>query len=220
MTMVVMIVTNFWWSVRHTTDSTVNWDDNCDGIVDEGLSDTSVLSWRFNHHRGDADPSSVNDADGEWFEIYNDSGIGLNLDGLGFRDEGSDDFSVSGDLYLLPEEYMVFGTNGNLGTNGGVVVAYEYASGMTLGNSSDEIEIYTSSDIIDTIAWDNGATFPDPNGLSMSLIPEVSAADNDNGYLWCEATTAYGDGDQGTPGAKVIVPMLFWTDNIGHLTIK
>ena len=52
------------------------------------------------------DPTEVNDPAGEWFEIYNNTGVGLNLDGLGFMDDGSDDFTVSGDLYLPANEYL------------------------------------------------------------------------------------------------------------------
>ena len=72
---------------------------------------------------------------------------------------------------------------------------------MGLTNTSDEIYIYTSSDIIDGVGWDNGATFPDQAGASIALNPGTSAADNDL-VNWCEGTSVYGDGDLGTPGAE------------------
>ena len=193
-------------------------DDNCDGIADEAaFLDITVLS------AGDLiitevmpDPVAVSDANGEWFEIYNDTGVGLNLQGLGFMDDGSDDFTVSGTLYLPAGEYMVFGKNADTSTNGGVDVDYEYDSGMGLTNSSDELYIYTSTDFIDSIEWDNGATFPNPSGASIALDPGTSAADNDSGFNWCEGTSAYGDGDLGTPGAEndACPPPLTWSADI------
>ena len=50
----------------------------------------------------------------------------------------------------------------------------------------------------DRVEYDGGATFPDPNGASMSLIDP--ALDNNVGANWCEASTPFGDGDLGTPG--------------------
>ena len=49
------------------------------------------------------------------------------------------------------------------------------------------------------VEWDGGPAFPDPNGASMAL--KSPALDNNVGANWCEATTPYGAGDLGTPGA-------------------
>jgi hypothetical protein len=52
------------------------------------------------------------------------------------------------------------------------------------------------------VAWDDGATFPDPTGASMSLDPSKLTADlNDDGEAWCTSSSVFGDGDLGTPGA-------------------
>ena len=177
-------------------------DDDCDGMIDEdSYLDISLLL------PGDlivteimSNPSAVDDADGEWFEIYNDTGLGLNLNGLGFMDDGSNDFVLTGDVYLFANEYLVLGKNGDTATNGGVNLDYVYGSAMSLGNGTDELYIYNSSDFIDIVMWDNGATFPDPSGASISLNPGTNATDNDDGSNWCEATSSYGDGDLGTPG--------------------
>ena len=196
-------------------------DNNCNGFVDEdAFLDISALV------AGDLiiteimpDPAAVNDSEGEWFEIYNDTGVDLNLNGLGFMDDGSQDFLVSGNLYLLADGYLVFGKNADTSVNGGVEVDYEYGSGMGLTNTSDAIHMYTSADIIDSVAWDNGATFPNPTGASIALDPGTSAADNDDGANWCEGTSAYGDGDLGTPGAEneacpTLPPPLTWSADI------
>ena len=177
-------------------------DDDCDGMIDEdSYLDISLLL------PGDlivteimSNPSAVDDADGEWFEIYNDTGLELNLNGLGFMDDGANDFVLTGDVYLFANEYLVLGKNGDTATNGGVNLDYVYGSAMSLGNGTDELYIYNSSEFIDIVMWDNGATFPDPSGASISLNPGTNSTDNDDGSNWCEATSSYGDGDLGTPG--------------------
>jgi len=52
------------------------------------------------------------------------------------------------------------------------------------------------------VGYDDGATFPDPDGASMSLDPgSYDAGDNDLGGNWCEGASDYNMGDLGTPGA-------------------
>jgi hypothetical protein len=69
-----------------------------------------------------------------------------------------------------------------------------------MGNSDDEVILLDgSSNEIDRVEYDNGTTFPDPTGASMVL--QDPALDNNAGANWCESTTAYGDGDRGTPGS-------------------
>lgn len=68
-------------------------------------------------------------------------------------DYGSNDFIITGDVYLPANEYLVLGKNGDVATNGGVNLDYVYGSSMSLGNSTDELYIYNSSDFIDVVIW-------------------------------------------------------------------
>lgn len=147
-------------------------------------------------------PSMVSDTAGEWFEVYNATATTLDLAGLTIRDWGTDSFSIGAPVYVSPGEYFVFGREGNPGLNGGLTVDYVF-TGMNLGNSDDELEIVNGGGVvIDTVVWDGGPDFPDPNGASMSL--DAGILDdllNDDGLSWCEASSAFGMGDLGTPGA-------------------
>lgn len=166
------------------------------GQVAPGVGDLIVTEVMQN-------PSAVSDANGEWFEVYNTSASILELDGLIISDLGTNTFTVSsgGSLPLNPGEFFVFGNNGNFGTNGGVTVDYVF-SGMSLGNSDDEIIIKSGATTVDSIAWDGGPNWPDPNGASMNLDPSAfDSVSNDDGANWCEGSAPYGAGDLGTPGA-------------------
>jgi len=146
-------------------------------------------------------PSAVSDTNGEWFELFNRTDAPIDINGWTIEDNDSDDFVIdnSGPLNVPAGGYVVLGRNADFGSNGGVNVDYEY-SGMFLSNGSDELVVRDGSLAeIDRVEWDNGATFPDPNGASMSLISPV--LDNNVGANWCTGTTPYGDGDRGTPGA-------------------
>jgi len=148
-------------------------------------------------------PSSVSDSSGEWFEIYNTTNFELDLNGITFHDRGSDSFTISTQQLVSGHSYFVLGNNADSATNGGVTVDYDYGSGMNLANGDDEIVIDNGGTVIDEVDWDDGFSFPDPDGASMQFGGELDPAtdDNNNGYNWCEGSSSIGGGDTGTPGA-------------------
>jgi hypothetical protein len=148
---------------------------------------------------------TVNDPPGEWFEIYNTTDADIDLFGIKFRDDVtlSEFFIVDRSLIIKAKDYAVFAYNGDPATNGGVIADYGYPTeaNYTLANSTDGIVIECNGVIIDSIRWDDGATFPDPDGASMYLLyDKYNSVDNDNGANWAVSTAPYGDGDFGTPG--------------------
>lgn len=145
-------------------------------------------------------PQKVSDANGEWFEIYNASDNTVDLQGFTIKDNGSNSFTIDTSVVIASGGYVVFGRNATTSTNGGITVNYEY-SGFYLTNGSDAIILMNGTTEIDRVEYDDGATFPDPTGASMSLAPCKFAEDNNSGLNWCEATSQYNDIDYGTPGA-------------------
>lgn len=146
-------------------------------------------------------PDAVSDTPGEWFEIYNASGCDVDLDGLMVDDDGTDGFAVSGTTTVVDGDWFVFGADADTGLNGGATVDYDY-SGFTLGNSDDEVVLWNGTVEIDRVNYDGGPNFPDPTGASMNLnVDTTDAVSNDSSGNWCEAVTAFGLGDLGTPGA-------------------
>jgi predicted extracellular nuclease len=144
-------------------------------------------------------PSAVADSAGEWFEIYNNTAAPVDLQGLTVSDNDIDSFTIGTSVVVAPGGFAVLGNNASSGINGGVTVDYQYPSNFFLGNSADELVIFEGAVEIDRVEWDNGATFPDPNGASMAL--NDTANDNNVGANWCTSTTEFGFGDKGTPGA-------------------
>ena len=147
-------------------------------------------------------PLAVSDANGEWFEVYNTTDHPIDMLGMTIRDDGSDSHVIGENLIVPSGDFVVLGNNMDQGTNGGVQVDYSYGSSWFLANGDDEVVIETEDQLeIDRVNYDGGPNFPDPNGASMSLDPDFfDVIANDDGSNWCEATSAYGDGDKGTPG--------------------
>lgn len=158
---------------------------------------------------GDGTPDcTLEDELGEWFEVYNNYGQEINLKGLVIRDDDAEPetFTVSEDLIVPAQGFIVLGNNGDTTTNGGYDSDYTYTGGnggFALSNGDDEIILSNAQGIIDDVRYDNGANFPDDKGYSLSLAPNIlDAMDNDIGTNWCNAGSPFGDGDSGSPGEE------------------
>jgi len=148
-------------------------------------------------------PSAVADSAGELFEICNQGSTAVDINGWTIQDNDFDSHVVDngGPLVIDVGTVLVLGNNSDTATNGGAPVDYQY-SGFFLGNSSDEIVLLDNSLVeMDRIEYDNGVTFPDPNGASMEFI--WLSIDNTDGSSWTSfSDTTFGDGDFGTPGIR------------------
>lgn len=137
----------------------------------------------------------------EWAEVYNPGETAIDLLGLELADLGTDRFTVPSSLIVEPGAYVVLGGSVDPVANGGAPVALAW-TGIQLGNGDDELILRAAGVDVDAVAWDDGLTFPDPSGRSISLSDGLDAATNDDGAAWCEAVSTFGTlGDFGTPGA-------------------
>jgi predicted extracellular nuclease len=145
-------------------------------------------------------PAAVSDTNGEWFEVYNPTSTGIDINGWTIKDDDFDSHVIAngGPLVIPAGGFLVLGRNADSSLNGGVNVDYQYAN-FFLSNSGDEVVLLEGSTEIDRVTYDGGPAFPDPNGASMSL--KDPALDNNIGANWCTSTTPFGAGDLGTPGA-------------------
>ena len=105
-------------------------------FIDRGVVITEIM----------ANPASVSDSYGEWFEITNTTDTTISLDGWTLKDSDSDMHLIqieNQDVAIDPGQFFVFARNGNLSSNGGVVSDYVY-SGFSLSNTEDEIILMDS----------------------------------------------------------------------------
>lgn len=152
-----------------------------------------------------ANPNAVLDGSGEWLELHNPTASPVDIEGWTLSDDGTDfhriDVGGAG-LIIPPGGSIVLGNNADINSNGGVLVAYQYAT-FVLANSADEIVLRDAlGGQIDRVAYGVLAGWPVPIGAATSLDPNLyDALLNDMPANWCAATTPFGSGDLGTPGA-------------------
>ena len=154
-------------------------------------------------------PSTVTDANGEWFELFNILSETVDIRGWTIEDESGKTHAIPDtDPILIPAgTFLVLGNNSDASSNGGISIAHEYTS-ITLNNltssqtSGDILRLFdVSGEEIDRVEY-RIASFPNSAGASLNLDPDhFDLDDNDDGTNWCSSITAIGTGsDSGTPG--------------------
>ena len=112
---------------------------------------------------------------------------------------------LSADGVVVPaQDYFVLARHVDTESVAGVPVGYVYSANLSsfnLANKDDEIILVSGDVVVDAVYYDNGEEFPDAPGKASSLDPEAfDPVANDIGSNWCDAQTAFGTGDLGTPG--------------------
>ena len=90
-------------------------------------------------------------------------------------------------IHVTKGSYLVFAHDTDTTTNGGIPRVDEPFS-FGLVNSTGGLFLAEGGQLLDSVTWKSTTT-----GASTQLDP--------GGAKWCPGTTAYGDGDLGTPGA-------------------
>jgi hypothetical protein len=137
-----------------------------------------------------ANPASLSDSLGEWFELYNPTDQEINLRGISIGDDGDRSHSFDSDLLILPGEFLTLARS----SNPGFTADYVYDN-FTLSNSGDEIVLRDGSS--ELLRLDYSAEFVEA-GRSRELLQLPMLESN---YGLTLASLSYGSGDIGTPGA-------------------
>ena len=151
------------------------------------------------------DPSFVSDTTGEWIELHNPGTQPVDVEGWSIADTGND-FAIldnGGMGIVIPAGgYLVLGKSNDPLLNGDVPVDVVY-TGFTLSNGADEILLALPNGVlVDGVAYDDGVTFPDLPGRSISLRPDMlDPIANDLGANWCHSSSPISGNnpDTGTP---------------------
>ena len=156
---------------------------------DQGIVITEVM----------ANPASVSDSYGEWFEIFNTTDSTIDMHGWSIKDLDGDEHQLLTDettIPILAGEYFVLAKNGDQSQNGGVNVDYVY-NGYSLSNSYDEVILLDAAGaIVDEVHYSN--SWPFSSGVAMEMHNPLE--DNSLIENWYASAISYGNGDTGSPG--------------------
>ncbi|WP_178986419.1 lamin tail domain-containing protein [Winogradskyella helgolandensis] len=175
-----------------TKDSSCSYSENCGLIFTGNVIITEVMQ----------NPSAVADVDGEFFEIYNNEAFPINLNGWTISDGNSDSHTITTDVIVESDSFIVLGNNSNTVTNGGVTLDYQYAN-IDLDNGADALILTDGNTTeIDRVEYDGGIIWPNPDGAAMIYVGS-NIENNNDGSLWEAATTSESiTTDFGSPGSN------------------
>jgi hypothetical protein len=152
-----------------------------------------------------ANPKSVDDAVGEWIEIYNASSSTIKLDGWVIADSVGDKHTISSGatLEIKAGALLVLGNHSESTENGGVTLNYSWGSDIILDDLVGPLKLIAGSTEVDVVDYGGDDFPPMPEGASLQLDPSAeSATSNDDGANWCVSTKGLSGGDAGTPGSS------------------
>ncbi len=147
-----------------------------------------------------ADPIGVSDAQGEYFEILNLRDQAVDLEGLAVRDDGSNQFTVSG-VSIAAGGFAVFASND--GSDLGFSPDFVYGARMSLTNTDDEIVLIGAGDVpLYTLRYTDGDAFGD--GIAHELRIAMRGLTDSSGPTlgddFVAADNALALGNFGSPG--------------------
>lgn len=147
------------------------------------------------------DPATCANDTCEWIEIYNDSGVDVNLLGLVVRDSAANEGEVMDSVVLPAGEYAVI-ADGDEGTWPYAVdiSTLVFISMPALNNTTDSVAIGNTTMMIDTTAV--YSSDPSDDGHSWKLDGNPGTTDNAVVDNWCWSDTAIEGTDFGTPGMQ------------------
>ena len=141
-----------------------------------------------------ADPFAVSDANGEWIELKNVSGVAVDL--LNWKISNGTPHTFSSNVVIAPNRSAVICADNIVVTNGGVKCDYLWA-GMALVNAGDTITLKDASDtVIDSVTY---------TGTDVVAGKSTNVVAGPTGPIFStELTNQFGAGDFGTPAGNTV----------------
>jgi hypothetical protein len=149
-------------------------------------------------------PLGLEDAEGEWIEVYNNTSGTINLKDLVLiRGSNSTFHKIASDVNISAGDYAVLACSSTATDN----VSYEYGSKINLVNTGYELILGTygttglNGTKICSVNYRVTGFPSDKQGKSIQLdktIKDATAASL--GTNWCSSSVQYATGDYGTPG--------------------
>ncbi|MBP6630870.1 MAG: lamin tail domain-containing protein [Kofleriaceae bacterium] len=146
-------------------------------------------------------PGAVSDTTGEWFEVEVHRDLDLNglvLDRAGDSSAG-DELQDEACLHVTAGTRLVFAKSMDPIANGMLprvdgLFGFSMVGGSV--SSPGDVQLTMNGTLIDAITWTSS------RAPALQVDPDFAdATANDMPGVWCDATTPYGAGDLGTPGA-------------------
>ena len=145
-----------------------------------------------------ADPATISDANGEWFELHNPGASTVSLTGFQIASANDASVTITGAVSIPAGGYAVFAKNADNAANGGVNAVFSFGAMNLANNATDWLLIRDNvGALVDSVSW--GAT--PPTGASRAKRAMViDCTPFNDARAWGTSTTNYVATNRGTPG--------------------
>ncbi len=146
-----------------------------------------------------ADPATISDANGEWFELHNPAAASVSLTGFQIASANDATVTITGAVSIPAGGYVVIAKNADNAVNGGLNAVFSFGALNLANNATDWLTIRDNAGaLVDSVSW--GAV--PPTGASRAkramVIDCTPFSDN---RAWGTSAATYASGNRGTPGA-------------------
>jgi hypothetical protein len=150
-------------------------------------------------------PQVVDDELGEWVELYNTSGLAIDVAGYRFHDDDNDSWVLEGPLVAPAQGFLVLCANTDPTLNGGIPCDGWFnrdpsGNGLALANNPDELVLSRPDGVeIDWVHYEDDWF---QAGAASGVSPDqLEGGANDYAEAWCVQTSIItSGGEPGTPG--------------------
>ena len=144
-----------------------------------------------------ANPATIDDGVGEWFELHNPGTEAVSLAGFQIASANDPSVTITGAISIAPGGYIVMARSTDNAVNGGLNAVFSFGTLALANGATDWLAIRDANGAtIDSVFW--GAT--PPTGASRakrSMV--VDCTPMGDARAWGTATTNYVASNRGTP---------------------
>ena len=145
-----------------------------------------------------ADPATISDANGEWFELHNPGTSPVSLTGFQIVSANDAAVVITGPVSIPGGGYAVFAKNTDNALNGGLNAVFGFGALNLANNATDWLLIRDNlGGLVDSVGW--GAVPPTGASRAKRAMVVDCTLLND-ARAWGTATTNYVSTNRGTPG--------------------
>ena len=150
-----------------------------------------------------ANPTATADTEGEYLEVYNRTGTGIDLNGFILKDDGADAHTINASVVVPAHGYATLAAS----SAPGFTPDYVYA-GFTLANGGDEVVLTTAGGVeILRLAYASGFAAAGASAELKHIARPQGGVTVEEDYRTAEA--ALGNGDLGSPGVAGLTSFTF-----------
>jgi DNA/RNA endonuclease G (NUC1) len=145
-----------------------------------------------------ADPATISDANGEWFELHNPGTNAVSLAGFQIASANDAAVTITGAVNIPAGGYAVFAKNTDNAVNGGLNAVFGFGAMNLANNATDWLLIRDNvGALVDSVSW---GAIPPTGASRAKRAMVIDCTPLSDARAWGTSTTNYVSTNRGTPG--------------------